>query len=89
MFLACCREHATEHLQSLQPSESEKQHMLQILQRLQRQSGQDEAEPAEAASDTADETDFGLSEDMQQKLSMAVCVQIKLLLRNYMMPGQL
>ena len=48
--------------------------MMQILQRLQRHEDADEAESVGTASDTAD---LEISEHMQQKLSMAVCVCMK------------
>lgn len=66
-----CRDHATEHLQSLQASDDEKQRMLQILQRLQQH---DEAEVSDSVSDTADDLDVGLSHELQDKLSMMVCL---------------
>ena len=66
-----CRDHATEHLQSLQASDTEKQRMLQILQRLQQP---DDAELSDSVSDNADDSDVGLSHQLQAKLSMMVCV---------------
>lgn len=51
--------------------------MLQILQRLQQHEDADEAESVGTASDTAVDHDLEISEHMQQKLSMAVCVCMK------------
>lgn len=78
--LACCRDNATEQLQSLQASQDEKQHILQILQRLQQHDNTDEAE-LDTASDTADDAE--LSEHILQKLSMAVCKCMKHVLSHH------
>lgn len=51
--------------------------MLQILQRLQQHEDTDEAELADTASDAGEDHALGLSDQMQQKLSMVVCVRME------------
>lgn len=75
-LLASCRDNTTEQLQSLQASQAERQQMLQMLHRLQQSDNDGGAEADDTASCSTHDSDTEqLSDHIQQKLSMAVCMR--------------
>ena len=76
-FTAHCRDNTTEQLQILQSSQADRHQMLQVLQRLQQPDNDDDADLAAISSCSPHDPDLELSEHIQQKLSMAVRVQLQ------------
>lgn len=68
------RQNVTEHLESVQTSAKERQHILAILQRIQQDDGSDLAthQGSNDESEEVDEDEIELSEDLMQKLDLVV-----------------